>query len=142
MQLIERLQAARQTDLSNAVDTGLGPAAAGDYMTQAGKAETAIAALSQHANVSRAEISDALFVPPKHLSSAQRVELIRRLEQAKARDDQIWHDHLGGWDPILTEDCTVQQMRVDRVVNKLETEEPVSWSEIEEAIYVPEENAW
>jgi hypothetical protein len=111
-------------------------------MTQADRAETAITDLSNHTNVSRSEISKALFVPPKHLSSAQRIELIKRLEQAKAEDNQIWHSHLGGWDPILTEDCTVQQMRVDRVVNKLETEEPVSWSEIDEAIYVPSENAW
>ncbi len=120
----------------------MGPDAAGDYMTQAGKAETAINDLSQHSNVPKSEISDALFVPPKHLSSAQRAELITQLEQAKARDDEIWRTHLGGWDPILTTDCTIQGKRVERVVNKLETEKPVSWSEINEAMYVPNENAW
>ncbi len=129
-------------DLSNAMDTGLGPLAAEDYMTQAGKAETAITDLRQHSNVPRSEISAALFVPPKHLSSAQRAELIKRLEQAKVRDDEIWRNHLGGWDPILTEDCTVQGMRVERVVNKLETDSPVSWSEITDAMWVPDENAW
>jgi len=141
-QVIEQLQEARQTDLKNAMDTALGPDAAGDYMMQAGKAETAIDDLSQHSNVPKSEISDALFVPPKHLSPAQRAELITQLEQAKVRDDQIWHNHLGGWDPILTTDCTIQGERVERVVNKLETEKPVSWSEINEAMYVPNENAW
>jgi hypothetical protein len=141
-QLIEQLQEARQTDLKNALDTSLGPDAAGDYMTQAGKAETAINDLSQHSNVPKSEISDALFVRPKHLSPAQRAELITQLEQAKARDDEIWRSHLGGWDPILTTDCTIQGTRVERVVNKLETERPVSWSEINEALYVPNENAW
>jgi hypothetical protein len=141
-QLIEQLQEARQTDLKNALDTSLGPDAAGDYMTQAAKAERAINDLSQHANVSKSEISDALFVPPKHLSPAQRAELITQLEQAKARDDEIWHSHLGGWDPILTTDCTIQGKRVDQVVKDLQTEEPVSWSEINEALYVPNENAW
>ncbi len=141
-QLIEQLQDARQTDLRDAMDTGLGPAAAGDYMTQAGKAEMAISDLSEHSNVPRSEISDALFVPPKHLSSAQRVELIKQLEQAKALDDGIWRTHLGGYDPILTEDCNVQGMRIDRVVNKLETDRPVWWSLIDEAIVVPNEFAW
>ena len=140
--LIEQLQEARRTDLKNAMDTGLGADAAGDYMTQAGKAEAAISDLSEHSNVPRSEISDALFIPPKHLSPAQRAELIKRLERAKALDDEIYRNHLGGWDPILTEDCTVQGMRVERVVNKLETENHVSWSEINEAMWVPDEWAW
>jgi hypothetical protein len=141
-QLIEQLQEARQTDLKDARDTALGPDAAGDYMTQAGKAETAIDDLSQHSNVPKSEISDALFVPPKHLSPARRAELIKQLEQAKSRDDEIFHTHLGGWDPILTEDCNIQGERVERVVNKLETERPVSWSEINQAMWVPDEYAW
>ena len=140
--LIEQLQEARQTDLRDAMDTLLGPLAAEDYMTQAGKAETAISDLSAHSYVPKSEISDALFVPPKHLSSVERVELIKQLEKAKALDDQIWRNHLGGWDPILTEDCNIQGVRVERVVNKLETDSPVSWSEIDEAMYVPNEAAW
>ena len=140
--LIEQLQQARQTDLRNAMDTELGPVAAGNYMTQAGKAENAIDDLSQHSNVPRAEISDALFVPPKHLSTAERMELIKQLKQAKALDDQIYRNHLGGYDPILTQDCTVQAHRVDRVTIELETERQVSWSEIREAMWVPNENAW
>jgi hypothetical protein len=142
MNLIEQLQEARQADLRNAMDTKLGPLAAGDYMTQAAKADAAISDLSAHPNVPKSEISDALFVPPKHLSSAQRAELIKQLDHAKALDDHIWRNHLGGWDPILTEDCNIQGMRVERVVNKLETESPVSWSEINSAMWVPDENAW
>jgi hypothetical protein len=141
-QLIDRLQAARQTDLTGAMDTGLGPDANADYMTQADKAAKAISDLSDHSNVSKAEMSDALFIPPKHLSAAQRAGLIKQLEQAKARDDEIYRNHLGGWDPILTEDCSIQETRVERVVNKLETEKPVSWSEINEAMVVPNEAAW
>ncbi len=142
VQLTGQLQDARQTDLRDAMDTRLGAVAAEDYMTQAGKAQTAITKLSENSNVPRSEISDALFVPPKHLSSAQRIELIKQLEQAKVLDDQIWRNHLGGYDPILTEDCAVQGTRIDRVVNKLETERPVAWSEIEEAMVVPNESAW
>jgi len=141
-QLIEQLQGARQTDLKDAKDTGLGADATIDYMTQAGKAETAISDLRERSYVSRSEISDALFVPPKHLSFAQRAELVRQLEQAKALDDELYRNHLGGYDPILTEDCNVQGMRIDRVLNKLENGRPVSWSEIDEAMVVPKETAW
>jgi hypothetical protein len=142
VQLIGELQDVRQTDLKDALDTELGPAAAGDYMTQAEKADKVINDLSDNSDVSKSEISDALFIPPKHLSAAQRTQLIGQLEQAKARDDEIYRDHLGGWDPILTEDCNIQGIRVDRVVNDLKTQRSVSWSEINQAIWVPDEAAW
>jgi hypothetical protein len=142
VQLIGELQDVRQTDLKDALDTELGPAAAGDYMTQAEKADKVINDLSDNSDVSKLEISDALFIPPKHLSAAQRTQLIGQLEQAKARDDEIYRDHLGGWDPILTEDCNIQGIRVDRVVNDLKTQRSVSWSEINQAIWVPDEAAW
>ena len=140
--LIEQLQEARRTDLSDAMDPGLGPAAQGDYMTRAGKAQTVIDDLSGRTNVPDSEISDALFVPPDHLSPAERALLIKQLEDAKTLDDQIYRNHLGGWDPILTEDCNVQGERVDRVVKQLEAERPVSWSEIQQAMWVPDESAW
>ena len=63
--LIEQLQEARRTDLSDAMDPGLDPAAQGDYMTRAEKAQTAIDDLSGRTNVPHSEISEALFVPPK-----------------------------------------------------------------------------
>jgi hypothetical protein len=140
--LIAQLQEARRTDLSDAMDPGLDPAAQGDYMTRADKAQAAIDDLSGHTNVPDSEISEALFVPPEHLSPAERALLIKHLENAKTLDDQIYRNHLGGWDPILTEDCNVQGKRVDRVVKKLEAERPVSWSEIQQAMWVPDENAW
>jgi hypothetical protein len=140
--LIEQLQEAKRTDLSDAMDPGLDPAAQGDYMTRADKAQRAIDDLSGHTNVPDSEISDALFVPPEHLSPAERALLIQHLEDAKTLDDQIYRNHLGGWDPILTEDCNVQGERVDRVVKELEAERAVSWSEIEQAMWVPDEYAW
>jgi len=138
-ELIGQLQQARETDLMRAKDTELDPVQLGDYMTQAGKAETAIKDLSERSNVSESEISDALFVPPQHLSAAQRAELIKQLEQAKALDDQMWRNHQGGWDATFEQDCNVQAGRVDRVVNKLETDTPVSWSEIQDAMFIPDE---
>jgi hypothetical protein len=138
-QLIEQLQEARQTDLKNAMYTELGPDAAGDYMIQADKAEAAINDLNRSKDVSSGEISEALFVPPKHLSPAMRADSIQQLAHAKALDDQRWRENLGGWNPTLTEDFNIQSMRADRVIKALETGSPVSWFQIRQAMYVPDE---
>ena len=138
-QLIDQLQGARPTDLKNATDTALGPDAAGDYMIQADKAEAAINDLERRNDIPRSEISDALFVPPKHLSPAMRANLIEQLEHAKALDDERWRENLGGWEPILTEDYNIQSMRAKRVIKDLETGSPVSWFQIQQAMYVPDE---
>jgi hypothetical protein len=141
-QLIEQLQEARETDLSNALDTSLGPVAAGDYMIQAGKARTAISQLRAGAPVSETEVSEALFVPPRHLSLAERQQLIAQLEASKQLDQARWREHLGGWDPILTEDCAVQEKRAQQSIDALETDRPISWQEINEAMTVPNEYYW
>jgi hypothetical protein len=138
-QLIAQLQEARQTDLANARDVSLGPEAAIDYMRQADKAEKVIGDLNTGSSVSRAEISDALFVPPRHLSPEMRAELIRQLQQAKALDDERFEENLGGWNPILTEDFNIQSIRAKRVIKDLETDSPVQWWEIEQALYVPDD---
>jgi hypothetical protein len=135
--LIEQLQGARETDLENAKDIELGPIAAGDYMIQADKAQKAIADLNRSDDVPQAEISDALFVPPKHLTPAMRASLIQQLEQAKALDDRRYLENLGGREPILTEDFNIQSIRATRVIDDLETETPVSWFDIRQAMYVP-----
>ena len=137
--LIERLQEARQTDLTNAMDSQLGPDAVGDYMIQAEKAEKAINDLNASPYVPRSEMADALFVPPKHISPELRASLIEQLERAQALDDERWRENLGGWNPTLTEDFNIQSMRAKRVANDLKTGTPVSWTEIRQAMYVPDE---
>ena len=140
VQVIEQLQQARQTDLDDAMDTSLGPTAEGDYLAQAEKADSAIRDLNQHSNVPRSEVSAALFVPPKHLSPEMRAQLVEKLEQARALDDEKWHNNLGSEDEAwLTLLCDIQSRRATRVIKKLETGEPVSWYEINDAMTTPDE---
>jgi hypothetical protein len=68
-----------------------------------------------------------------------RAELIKQLQQAKALDDERWRENLGGWNPTLTEDFNIQSMRANRVIRDLETDRPVPWWEIKQAMYVPDE---
>ncbi len=140
VQVIEQLQEARQTDLDYSTDISLGPIAEGDYLAQAEKANSVIRDLNQYSSVPQSEVSAALFVPPKHLSPEMRAQLVKRLEQARALDDQKWHNNLGSEDEAwLTQDCDLQSRRATRVIKKLETGEPVSWFEINDAMTTPEE---
>ena len=138
--MIAQLEKARQTDLDAATDISLGPVAEGDYLTQAEKADAAIRDLKEHSNVPQSEISAALFVPPKHLSPEMKAQLVERLKQARALDDEKWHNNLGSEDEAwLTQLCDLQSRRATRVIDKLETTEPVSWFEIYDAMTTPEE---
>jgi len=139
-QVIEQLEQARQTDLDDARDTSLGPTAQGDYIAQAEKADSAIRDLKEHSNVPKAEISEALFVPPRHLSPQMRAQLVEQLKQARALDDEKWRNNLGSEDEAwLTLLCDIQARRATRVIKKLEAGEPVSWYEINDAMTTPDE---
>jgi hypothetical protein len=134
-QLIQQLRAARELDLSNARDVSIGPVAAGDYMLRADHAEDVISDLEHGIRVPRAEVREALFVPPKSLSETQRAELVKELQQAKWRDNRGWWD----WtrDPVIAQNFSVQEKKADRVIKELETDQPVSWHDIQEAMHVP-----
>ncbi len=118
----------------------MGFIAESDYLAQAEKADSAIRDLNEHSDVGRAEITEALFVPPKHISPELRVQLVQRLEQAKALDDEKWRNNLGSEDENwLTLLCDIQARRATRVIKKLETGESVSWFEINDAMTTPDE---
>jgi hypothetical protein len=139
-QMIEQLQQARQTDLDDAKDISLGFIAEEDYLAQADRADSAIRDLKEHSNVPKSEISAALFIPPKHLSPKMRAQLVEKLEQARALDDEKWRNNLGSEDENwLTLLCDIQARRATRVIKKLEAGEPVSWSEINDAMTTPDE---
>src|ERR1700692_2060611 len=89
---LERLQAAREIDLSNAKDPEVGPAASGDYSLRADKAERVMDDLEHGKFVDQSQIDDALFVPPKSLSPTQRAQLINELKYARNLDDRGWWD--------------------------------------------------
>lgn len=133
--LIQRLLAAEELDRSRALDVSVGPVASGDYGLRADRAHDVADKLEHGVQVSPAEISSALFVPPKVLSEAERVQLVRQLEQARQLDEQGWWD----WtrDPVIAQNFQVQAKKAKRVIRDLETNQPVSWADIDEAMHVP-----
>jgi hypothetical protein len=134
-QLIQRLRAAEEVDRSRALDVSLGPVASGDYGLRADRAHDVADKLEHGAAVSPEEISAALFVPPTSLTETQRAQLVRRLEQARQLDQRGWWDWT--WDPVIAQNFQVQERKANRVIKDLETNQPVSWSDIDEAMHVP-----
>jgi hypothetical protein len=134
-QTLQRLQAAREIDLRNARDPEVGPVASGDYSVRADKADQVMYSLEHGQYVSQSQIDDALFVPPKSLSPALKAELIHELENAKNQDNQGWWD----WtrDPVIAQDFSVQEKKAKRAIRYLETDQQISWSEIDDSLEVP-----
>jgi hypothetical protein len=132
---LQRLQAAREIDLSNAKDPEVGPAASGDYALRADKAGQVMDDLEHGQYVSQSRIDEATFVPPKSLSPADKAQLIRELKDARNLDDRGWWD----WtrDPVIAQDFSVQKKKADRAIRDLETDQQISWSEIDEGLAVP-----
>jgi hypothetical protein len=132
---LQRLQAAREIDLSNARDPEVGPVASGDYSLRADKAEQVMYDLEHGQYVSQAQIDNALWVPPKSISLEDRARLIHELEIARNQDEQGWWD----WtrDPIIAQDYAVQETKANRAIRDLKTNQQVSWSEIHDGLEVP-----
>jgi hypothetical protein len=132
---LSQLQAARELDLSNATDPGVGPIASGYYSVQADKADQVMYELEHSQDVCQAQIRDALFVPPKAVSPAERAQLVHELKDARSLDRTGWWD----WtrDPVIAQDFSVQEEKANRAIRDLETQQEVSWSEIHEGLSVP-----
>jgi len=110
--------------------------ASGSYSMQAEKADRVMNDLEHGQYVSQAQIDDALFVPPKSLSPAQRARLVDELKKARDLDNRGWWD----WtrDPVIAQDFSVQEKKANRAITDLETNQQVSWSEISEGLAVPQ----
>ncbi len=121
--------------MRNAKDPEVGPAASGDYSVRADKAGQVMDALEHGQYVSQSQIDAATFVPPKSLSSAQKAQLIQELKDASYLDDRGWWD----WtrDLVIAQDFSVQKKKANRAIRDLETDQQISWSEIDEGLTVP-----
>jgi hypothetical protein len=137
-QLIEQLQMAKQLDERNARNPETDLTQVIDSRGQAAKADQSIAALRGGGEVSQAEIRDALDVPPTSLSQDAKIELVKELEQAKQRDELKAQTQDPGNDWLTWHSYREQRDKSDSVLNALNRAEDVPWSEIQDALRVPE----
>jgi hypothetical protein len=140
--LVELLETAKTADQSGEMDPHVTPMTRDDFIDQKLKADRVIRELTHGFDVPEREVADALWVPPKSITDERRAQLIRRLQMAKKQDDQNEQEMLNDavWGNIAQIDTVTfdQQMElVDNVIEDLEIGEPVSWSTIRKALYVP-----
>lgn len=136
-QLTSRLEQARDLDRKNALDASIGPTLAGDYLIQEDKAQAAIDKVEGGSGISDAEITDALFVPPKQLTPGERKALIGRLQQAKDLDDRGSKETTACGIAGAHQDFNVQSDKAGQAMDKLEHGKVIGWSEIGAALEVP-----
>jgi hypothetical protein len=134
-QLIYQLEEARDADKRAAFDPNVGPVTVGDFMIQAERAQAAADTIRQGGDLSRSDLHEALFVPPKSLSDEQRSQLIGELEMARRLDRRGQAD----WtrDPLNQQDFRVQELKATRAIRKLRAGQPISWIEISTAKEIP-----
>jgi type IV pilus biogenesis protein CpaD/CtpE len=135
--LIAQLQAAKQSDLKNALTPGINPVTQGDFMRSAGKVDEVVAKLQQGQYVSQRDLNLALTVPPASMTPEQRQDYINQLLAARKMDQQGIADY--SYDsPNKVEDFQVRIRMVDQTIAHLRSPEPVSWWEIQQALHTPQ----
>jgi hypothetical protein len=136
--LIEKLEVAKKADIENAADSKADSGQILDSIHQAKKAQRVIQLLQQGEEVSQPEIDDALDVPSGPLSAEARTELIKELKTAEERDKlgEQTHDPAEDW--LGWDSYREQRHRAEKVLQALEIGQHVPWSEIQQALQVPE----
>jgi hypothetical protein len=136
--IIKQLQMAKQLDERNARDPKTALTQVIDSRGQEAKADQTIAALKARIEVPPTEIRDAMDVPPTSLSQDSRTELIKELEEAERRDNLQAQTQDPGNNWLAWHSYREQRDRADSVINALKGGEDVPWSEIQQALQVPE----
>lgn len=140
--LIAKLEAAKKADWKAAMDPTVAPVRQETFLNQMNKADRAIKELNHGFTVSQSKIDDALWMPPEHITAAERAHLIEQLEQARKQDDRNEQQMLNdlAWtnsrEPADTEIFDQRKAQVDSVVKNLEIGTPVHWSDIKQALVV------
>jgi hypothetical protein len=143
-ELIKRLKGAEELDVSEANQKGVSAVAWQDYMVQAGKAKRAALELSHGFDVSKPELDDALFVPPRSMSGAEKGRLIQQVRQAIQEDDRNENALRADTNYAIPYPTDAMSRVEDHknlaegVVKDLEIGEPVHWATVQDAMRVPE----
>jgi len=142
-QLIQQLDAAKSADWNAALDPDVSAVRRETFLNQMNKADRAAKELRHGFAVPQAELTDALWAPPKHISPEERTQLIQELKQARRQDDQNEQNMLNdeAWShsgaPADTTIFDEHKQQVDAVEKDLEIGAPVHWTAIKQATGVP-----
>jgi hypothetical protein len=136
--LIGKLEAAKEIDFQNVRDGNSDKVQANDSIYQATKAQKVIEQLQQGQQVPQPEIDDALDVPPESLSRDSREEMIKELLTAEEYDELGEQTHDPGNDWLAWDSYREQSHRAGEISKALKVGVDVPWSQIQEALRVPD----
>jgi hypothetical protein len=134
-QLVAQLQEAKQTDLHLALQPGTSPTGQGDLMVAASKVDMVIDKLDHGDQVSQADITQALIVPPPSMTPEQRADYIVKLRAACELDNQGWTHNTRY--SVAPQDYLVQEQECLQAVRELRTGQDVSFYTLQQALHVP-----
>jgi hypothetical protein len=129
---IEMLQAAKQRDLSQANDSSVSPARRNDCAGHAEMADLAIRQMEHGYAVPKEEIEEALEVPPKSVRAQKQklLALLREVQERQHAEEKLnYGDNQVGLDRLR-----VREAQTSKVIETLEIDEFVPWSEIVRAL--------
>jgi len=141
----KKLEGAKEMDESQANQPGVSAVTWEDYMTQMAKANHAIKELSHGYAVSPEEMNEALWVPPRSITGAEKARVIGRVEQAIHQDQENEDDITAATNfedvpyPV-SEMATLEDHKnlAQGVVKDLNIGEDVHWQTIKAAEQAPQ----
>ena len=129
---IQRLQAAKEKDITEATDNSVSPARQADCAAHAEMADLAVKKLQHGFTVQKWEIEEASEVPPKSVR-AQKEQLLAELNQV--RQQQLRNDKLNyGDNQVGLDRLREQEAQTSKVIEMLDIGEFVPWSDIVQAL--------
>jgi hypothetical protein len=142
-QLITQLQEAKSLDEAGATDPSVNVPRKEDFYAKIKEADRAIEMLQSGQTPSDMELSDALEVPPRHLTPQSRAELIQQLQGAISLDEQreqsvvSWGTDVFNQDPNAPTEFGQQEKLAQEQIDLLKHATPVSLISVKQALYVP-----
>lgn len=141
--VIAQLQQAKTLDEEGAKDPSISIPREEDYIVQAQKADRAIRELQAGYSLSDREIADALDVPPRHVTSEQRAELIKQLKDAVTLDEQREQGAVAFGERLFDGAADApakfgyQEALAQKQIERLQSGQHVEWEQVKQALYVP-----
>jgi|GEM_PF-2758827 hypothetical protein len=138
-QLMRRLEEAEEINENDARDPRIDLVRREDFFEQAAKAERALRKLLYGYDLEPEELTEALAVPPKHLSPKLKAELLRQLQDSIALNDRREQEMLNNsfsaanFDPGPFDQ---QKALAAAVIRELTIGEDVHWDTLQAALRV------
>lgn len=136
--LMEQIEKAKAMDSEHLANGTTDPTQAAESVYQARRAQSVVERLHRGEELPQSEIDNALDVPPQSISRDARSELIRELMTAEKRDELGEQTHGPGNDWLAWDSYREHRHRAHNIMKALVRGEEVPWSEIQQALRVPE----